>query len=203
MAKWPWRSGSMPPIFNLSWENPKMHIWCKFGDSILTVIYLACDTSCCKRIVGRVWQNLFASYPPRIFISSLHRKNSDLLIARVPIIYCIIRVHTSRRSVHLNKFSSNQNVQICKVSLYRWNCGTDYDDSVRQQLQHHSACILANIRTPIFSALTLDKLLHQRHIVFAVLWSISWTEYVLTHCRGKVISWLKSNITNVTLPVTW
>ena len=25
MAKWPWRSRSMTPIFNNSWENPKMH----------------------------------------------------------------------------------------------------------------------------------------------------------------------------------
>ena len=32
MAKWPWRSRSMPPIFNTSCENPKMHIWCKFDD---------------------------------------------------------------------------------------------------------------------------------------------------------------------------
>ena len=34
MAKWPWRSRSMTPIFNTSWENPKMHIWCKFGDFV-------------------------------------------------------------------------------------------------------------------------------------------------------------------------
>ena len=32
MAK-PWRSRSMASIFNTSWENPKIHIWCKFGDS--------------------------------------------------------------------------------------------------------------------------------------------------------------------------
>ena len=32
MAKWPWRPWSMPPIFNTSWENPKMHNWYKFGD---------------------------------------------------------------------------------------------------------------------------------------------------------------------------
>ena len=31
MAKWPWRPRSMPPIFNNSCENPKMHIWCKFS----------------------------------------------------------------------------------------------------------------------------------------------------------------------------
>ena len=29
-AKWPWRSRSMTPIFNTSWKNAKMHIWCKF-----------------------------------------------------------------------------------------------------------------------------------------------------------------------------
>ena len=28
-----WRSRSMTSIFNTSCENPKMHIWCKFGDS--------------------------------------------------------------------------------------------------------------------------------------------------------------------------
>ena len=33
MAKWPWRSRSMTPIFNTTGENPKMHIWCKFDDS--------------------------------------------------------------------------------------------------------------------------------------------------------------------------
>ena len=29
----PWRLSSMTSIFNTSWENPKMHIWCEFGDS--------------------------------------------------------------------------------------------------------------------------------------------------------------------------
>ena len=33
MAKWPWRSKSMTPIFNTSQEILKMHIWCIFGDS--------------------------------------------------------------------------------------------------------------------------------------------------------------------------
>ena len=33
MATWPWRSRSMTLIFNISWENPKMHIWSKLGDS--------------------------------------------------------------------------------------------------------------------------------------------------------------------------
>ena len=32
-GKLTWRSRSMTPIFNNNWENPKMHIWCKFGDS--------------------------------------------------------------------------------------------------------------------------------------------------------------------------
>ena len=31
MAKWRWRS--MTPIFKTGWENPDLHIWCKFGDS--------------------------------------------------------------------------------------------------------------------------------------------------------------------------
>ena len=33
MAKWPWRSRSMTPIFKTSSRNLKMHIWCPFGDS--------------------------------------------------------------------------------------------------------------------------------------------------------------------------
>ena len=32
LAKWPWRSRSMTPIFNTSRENPKMNIWGKFDD---------------------------------------------------------------------------------------------------------------------------------------------------------------------------
>ena len=34
MAKSPWRSTSMPPIFNTICKNAKMHIWCKFGGSL-------------------------------------------------------------------------------------------------------------------------------------------------------------------------
>ena len=30
---WPWRSRPMTPIFNICRQNPKTHIWCKFGDS--------------------------------------------------------------------------------------------------------------------------------------------------------------------------
>ena len=33
MAKWPWRSRSITPIFNICWEYPRIHVWCKFGDS--------------------------------------------------------------------------------------------------------------------------------------------------------------------------
>ena len=35
MTIWPWRSRSMTPIFNTIFENPKMHIWCQFGDANL------------------------------------------------------------------------------------------------------------------------------------------------------------------------
>ena len=31
--KWPWRSRSMTSIFNTSRGYPRMHVWCKFGDS--------------------------------------------------------------------------------------------------------------------------------------------------------------------------
>ena len=33
IAKWPWRSRSITPVFNTSQEKLKMHIWRKFGDS--------------------------------------------------------------------------------------------------------------------------------------------------------------------------
>ena len=33
MAQWPRRSRWMTSIFNTSWEYPRMHVWCKFGDS--------------------------------------------------------------------------------------------------------------------------------------------------------------------------
>ena len=45
MAKWPWRSRSMPPIINTNWENPKMHIWCKFGDSSSNPLQVIARTS--------------------------------------------------------------------------------------------------------------------------------------------------------------
>ena len=31
--KWPWGSRSITSIFNTSREYPRMHVWCKFGDS--------------------------------------------------------------------------------------------------------------------------------------------------------------------------
>ena len=31
--KWPWRSRSMTSMFNTSREYPRVHVWCKFGDS--------------------------------------------------------------------------------------------------------------------------------------------------------------------------
>ena len=31
--KWTWRPNSMTSIFNTSREYPRMHVWCKFGDS--------------------------------------------------------------------------------------------------------------------------------------------------------------------------
>ena len=34
MAKWLWRSRAMTSLFNTSWKYPRMHIGCKFGDSI-------------------------------------------------------------------------------------------------------------------------------------------------------------------------
>ena len=33
MAKWPWWSRSMTSIFNISWDNTKVHTWYKFDDS--------------------------------------------------------------------------------------------------------------------------------------------------------------------------
>ena len=45
IAKWPWRLMSMPPIFNTGWENPKMHMWCKFGDSSSNLLKVIVRTS--------------------------------------------------------------------------------------------------------------------------------------------------------------
>ena len=40
-----WRSRSMTSIFNTCWENPKMHIWCKFGDSSSKPLQVITQTS--------------------------------------------------------------------------------------------------------------------------------------------------------------
>ena len=45
MAKWPWKSRSMTSIFNNIWENPRMHIWCKFGDSSSNLLQFIAQTS--------------------------------------------------------------------------------------------------------------------------------------------------------------
>ena len=39
--KWPNLEGQVnDSIFNTSWENPKMHIWCLFGDSSSNLLSL-------------------------------------------------------------------------------------------------------------------------------------------------------------------
>ena len=53
MAKWPWRSWSMTPIFNTSWENSKMYIWCKFCD----FNKLSCRQAKFPRILSQNGQN--------------------------------------------------------------------------------------------------------------------------------------------------
>ena len=45
MAVWPWRSRSMTPIFNTSWENPKMYIWFRFGDSSWNLLQVTMQTN--------------------------------------------------------------------------------------------------------------------------------------------------------------
>ena len=45
MVKWHWRSSSMTSIFNTICENPKMHIWCKFGDSSSNTLQVIARTS--------------------------------------------------------------------------------------------------------------------------------------------------------------
>ena len=67
MAK-PWRSRSMTSIFNTSRENPKMHIWCKFGDSISIIHYkLSRRQAKFPRILSQDGQNDFegqGQWPP-------------------------------------------------------------------------------------------------------------------------------------------
>ena len=43
--KWPWRSWSMTPIFNTRWEYPRMHVWCKFGDTSPNLWWVIMRTS--------------------------------------------------------------------------------------------------------------------------------------------------------------
>ena len=60
MAKWPWRSKSMTPIFNTSRKNPKMHNWCKFGDSSSIHYKLSLRQATFLRILsqnGRPWRS--------------------------------------------------------------------------------------------------------------------------------------------------
>ena len=45
MGKLIWRSRSMTSVFNTSWENPKMHIWCKFCDSSSNPLQVITQTS--------------------------------------------------------------------------------------------------------------------------------------------------------------
>ena len=48
---WPWRSRSMTSIFNTNRENPRMHVWCKFGDE------LSCGQVEFPRILSQNGQN--------------------------------------------------------------------------------------------------------------------------------------------------
>ena len=59
MAKWSWRPQSMMPIFNTSCENPKMHIWCKLGDSSSSQIHYKLSRRQAKfpRILSQNGQN--------------------------------------------------------------------------------------------------------------------------------------------------
>ena len=55
-AKCSWRSRSMTPIFNTSWEIPNMPIWCKFGDSSWNPLQLIMQTKF-SRIPSQNGQN--------------------------------------------------------------------------------------------------------------------------------------------------
>ena len=43
--KWPWRSRSMTSIFNTKQVYPRMHVWCKFGDSSPNLWWVIVRTS--------------------------------------------------------------------------------------------------------------------------------------------------------------
>ena len=67
MAKWPWRSRSMTSIFNNSRENPKMHIWCKIGDSSsnpLQVITQTSQISKNSKSKWPIWLERQGQWPP-------------------------------------------------------------------------------------------------------------------------------------------
>ena len=62
MAKWPWRLRSMTPVLNISQENLKVHIWCKFCDSsssplqvILDVFFDLCLNESLNKQSRRGW----------------------------------------------------------------------------------------------------------------------------------------------------
>ena len=55
--KWPWRSRSMTSIFNTSREYPKMHVWCKFGDSSPNIWRVLCGQAEFPGILSQNGQN--------------------------------------------------------------------------------------------------------------------------------------------------
>ena len=55
--KWPWRSKSMTFIFSTIWEHPKIHVWCKFGDSISNLWRVITQTGKFPRILSQNCQN--------------------------------------------------------------------------------------------------------------------------------------------------
>ena len=59
MAKWPWRSRLIIHVCNISSENLKMHIWCKFGDSSSNPFQVIAQTkkAIFPRILSRNGQN--------------------------------------------------------------------------------------------------------------------------------------------------
>ena len=57
MAKQTWRSRSIDPIFNNNWEYPRLHVWCKFGDSSPNLWRVIAQTTQISRILSENGQN--------------------------------------------------------------------------------------------------------------------------------------------------
>ena len=62
--EWPCRWNSMTPIFNLRWQYPTMHVWCKFGYPSSNLLCVIVWTSKVYAWIGQM-QTMTISFWPR------------------------------------------------------------------------------------------------------------------------------------------